>query len=187
MRLFVAINLPLQLRQALHDAAAPLREAAPWISWVPVDRLHITVKFIGEQPDEIVGPLAATLGETLAGHGVLDLHTRAIGGFPNFRRPTVVWLGVDPHPRLELLHHDVEVACERHGIDVEGRPFRPHLTLGRVPRRPDIETARALADARRRITFRREIRVESVDLMRSELRPEGALHSVVATGHLRTL
>lgn len=187
MRLFVAINLPLPLRHAVHEAAAPLRDAVPWISWVPAERLHITVKFIGDQPDEIAGPLAATLTDAAGRHGALDLQTRAIGAFPNFRRPSVVWLGVEPHPRLELLHHDVEVAFERHGIEVEGRPFRPHLTLGRVPRRPDPESARALADARRRITFRPEIRVESVDLMCSELRPEGARHAVVAAAPLRSV
>ena len=57
---------------------------------------------------------------------------QGIGAFPNFRRARVVWIGVEQEPRLELLHHDLELACEQEGFEVEGRPFRPHITLARV-------------------------------------------------------
>lgn len=187
MRLFVAINLPAGQREAIHGAAAPLRDAAPWVSWTPADRLHLTVKFIGERDDAEVPALQAALAEAAAPHMAMELEMRGVGAFPNFRRPHVVWLGVEPHPRLELLHHDIELACERVGIEVEGRPFKPHLTLGRIARgaRPgDRDALRSLAAARRLVTLRTEIRVDSVDLMRSDLRPQGAVHSLVAAAPL---
>ena len=181
----MAINLPAPVRDTVYEAASPLRDAAGWVSWTPRDKLHLTVKFIGEQPDAIVAAVARDLERTASRHAPIALGLGGIGAFPNFRRPHVVWVGVEPHPRLELLHHDVEQACERHGIDVEGRAFRPHLTLGRVGRRPDPEAVRSLARARRDVTFRTEIVVDSVDLMRSELRPEGARHTLVAAAPLR--
>ena len=187
MRLFVAINLPAEQRESIHRAAAPLRDGAPWVSWTPAERLHLTVKFIGERTESDVEAIGEALASATASHGPIDLAMRGVGAFPNFRRPHVVWLGVEPHPRLELLHHDIELACERLGIEVEGRPFRPHLTLGRIARgaqAADREALRSLAASRRLVTLRTEIRVDSVDLMRSELRSGGALHSLVAAAPL---
>jgi 2'-5' RNA ligase len=92
-----------------------------------------------------------------------------VGAFPNFRRARVVWMGVEHEARLELLHHDVEVACEALGFELEGRAFRPHLTLARVRDRTDVEELRALSRASKRIAFEEESPVESVDLMQSHL------------------
>jgi RNA 2',3'-cyclic 3'-phosphodiesterase len=184
VRLFVAINLPNVLQSQVYDATEALREAAPWVAWTPAAKLHLTVKFIGERDDGTVPALAEELARATAPHAPIDVSMGGIGAFPNFRRPHVVWMGVQPHPRLELLHHDVEQACERQGIDVEGRAFRPHLTLGRIGSRPDPDALRSLARARRHVTFRTEILVESVDLMRSELLPGGARHTLVAAAPL---
>ena len=87
-----------------------------------------------------------------------------IGAFPNFRRARVVWMGVAQDPRLELLHHDIEVACEAFGFEVEGRPFRPHLTLARVKQPLPEERVRALARAAKRIEYHTEFIVHSIDL-----------------------
>ena len=181
----MAVNLPLEQRQEIHAAAAPLRDVAPWVGWIPAEKLHMTIKFLGEQPEPAVEPMGVALRAAAREHAVIDLAGGGIGAFPNFRRPHVVWFGVEAHPRLELLHHDVEIACERLGVEVEGTTFRPHLTLGRIVRRPPVEARRALAAARRQVTYRTEIRVESIDLMQSELLPGGARHTLVAAAPLR--
>lgn len=181
----MAINLPEMVRAMVYEAALPLREAAAWVAWTPPEKLHLTVKFIGEREDAALPALAGELGRAAHAHTPIPLAMGGIGAFPNFRRPNVVWMGVEPHPRLELLHHDVEQACERLGIEVEGRAFRPHLTLGRIGRRPEAEALRALARARRHVTFRTEISVDALDLMRSDLLPEGARHTLVVAAPLR--
>ena len=109
-----------------------------------------------------------------------------MGAFPNFRRARVVWMGVEQDPRLELLHHDVEVACETLGFEVDGRPFRPHLTLARVKDRLPEERARALSRAARRVDFNADVVVRSLDLMRSELGPGGSTYSTIASAPLRS-
>ena len=185
VRLFVAINLPEAVKDMVHEATGPLRESAPWVAWTPAAKLHLTVKFIGDREDTAVPALAEEIASAVSPHAPIELSMGGIGAFPNLRRAHVVWMGIEPHPRLELLHHDVEQACERQGIEVEGRPFRPHLTLGRIARRPDPDALRELARARRHVTLRTEIRVDSVDLMRSELRPDGARHTLVAAAPLR--
>ena len=145
MRLFLAINFPQAARREIADATAPLRECAPELGWTTEDRLHLTLKFLGEQAESRVEAFAATLAGTVVQHRELNMTVGGIGAFPNFRRARVVWLGVGQDPRLELLHHDVEVECEKLGFEVEGRPFRPHLTLARVRQPLAAERARVLS------------------------------------------
>lgn len=185
MRLFVAINLAPTLRDAAHAAAAELREVLPGAGWVPPERLHLTVKFLDEQPESRVDELARALGRAAARHAPMSLRLEGAGAFPNLRRPRVVWIGVAPDPRLELLHHDVEEHLATLGVEVEGRPFRPHLTLGRLRAPASPDQVRALAQAARRVRFREESLVESLDLMHSVPGRGGPRYDRLAAAPLR--
>jgi 2'-5' RNA ligase len=102
------------------------------------------------------------------------MHVREVGAFPNVRRARVVWSGVEQEPRLELLHHDLELACEESGFEVEGRPFRPHITLARVRAPLPEERLRALARAARAARLSATMVVEGITLFESTLAPAGA-------------
>lgn len=169
MRLFLAINLDPSVRRAILDATAPLRTAAPTLSWVDDTRLHLTLKFLGEQPEGVVEPLARSVGEVARRHKQFSIRIGEVAAFPNFRRARVVWMGIDRDPRLELLHHDIEVACEALGFVLDGRAFRPHLTLARVKgrERTDTDELRRLSRASKRVDFEEEAGVEAIDLMKS--------------------
>ena len=169
MRLFLAINLDPAVRRAVVDATGPLRAAAPSLSWVDETRMHLTLKFLGDQPEEIVPVLRDTLCEVAHRHRQFTMQLGEVGAFPNFRRARVVWMGIHRDPRLELLHHDVELACETHGLELEGRAFRPHLTLARVKDRTDVEELRKLSRASKKVDFEEESAVQSIDLMKSTL------------------
>jgi 2'-5' RNA ligase len=186
VRLFLAINLPPAVRHAIVEAAAPLREAAPTLPWVDAEKLHLTVKFLGEQPEEMATAVADAMRSVAKRNRIVDVELGGVGAFPNFRRPRVVWLGVSPEPKLELLHHDVEAACEALGVPVEGRPFRPHLTLSRVrPRSLDGVSLKQLARVARLVTYVEEVVINSIDLMESELTTKGAKYHLVASHPLR--
>ena len=184
MRLFLAINLPDDARAALDHETRPLREAAPGLKWVAAERVHLTVRFLGEQPLERLAAIRGAIDEATARHGEVPLALGGLGAFPNFRRARVVWLGVAPDPRLELLHHDVEDACVRLGLEPEGRPFRPHITLARVPQGAREEELRALHRLVRSFHFEQVIEVLSVDLMVSELAPDGPRYRILHTSPL---
>jgi 2'-5' RNA ligase len=109
-----------------------------------------------------------------------------IGAFPNFRRARVVWMGVNPDPRLELLHHDIEVAFEAVGCELEGRPFRPHLTLARVRDALPVERMRELWRAAKRIRYSTEFIVRSVELMQSDLSSSGPRYTTLVSAPLRS-
>ena len=164
-----------------------MRECAPELAWIAEPLLHLTLKFLGEQPPERVDDIKAALAGVAGRHRELLMTLGGIGAFPNFRRARVVWIGVGQDPRLELLHHDVEVACEGLGFEVEGRPFRPHLTLARV-RQPLVEErARALSREAKRIAYHTEFVVHSIDLMRSDLSAEGPSYTTLVPAALRSI
>ena len=184
--MFLAINLPSDVRRDIVSATAPMRDSAPELSWVDETRLHLTLKFFDDQPAETADAIGATTARVAEGHREMAMRLAGIGAFPNFRRSRIVWMGVEQDPRLELLHHDIEVACETLGFEVEGRPFRPHLTLARVKQPLSEERARALSRAARRVDFDTEVVVQSLDLMRSELGPGGSRYSTLASAPLRS-
>ena len=167
------------------EATTPLREVAPALSWIGEANLHLTVKFLGEQPPEAAPQVSVALRDVAVRHRAVAVELGGVGAFPNFRRPRVVWLGVSPDPKLELLHHDVEAAAAELGFEMDVRPFRPHLTLARVkPRAADVQTLRDLARAARQIHFTEELFVESIDLMQSDLSSAGTRYRVLASAPL---
>jgi RNA 2',3'-cyclic 3'-phosphodiesterase len=184
-RLYLAINLSDDVRAAVFEATAPLRRAAPTMRWVPPEHLHLTMKFLGATASEVSEPLIDVLSVVAAGHATFAMEIAGLGAFPNLRRPRVVWLGVTADPRLELLHNAVETCCATLGHAIDGRVFRPHLTLGRAPGGADggadPDTAAALRVAARSVRLRESSPVGAVDLMRSELSRGGVRYSVLAS------
>ena len=170
MRLFLAINLPADVRREILGATAALRATAPALSWVEESKLHLTLKFLGEQDESVVERVARAVDLVAYGHRAFDMRLGGIGAFPGFRRARVIWMGIAGEPKLELLHHDVEVACEELGFEVEGRAFRPHLTLARAADRVrDEDTMRRLSRAAKQVDYAVDVRVGSLDVMRSDL------------------
>ena len=181
MRLFIALNLPDQVRRALWSTTAPLRDSGLPIKWVGPEGIHLTVKFLGEVPDEREADLRAALGRAAAGPGGARPLPLAIGGFgvfPDSRRPAVVWVGVGPDPALELLQHRIEQEFAGLGFPKEARAFRPHLTLGRATRRARPQDFLGLERALASLRFEETVQVPSVDLMQSTLQPGGSVYQV---------
>jgi RNA 2',3'-cyclic 3'-phosphodiesterase len=174
MRLFFAIELGDELLDLLHATTAPLRAEAPELAWLEREKRHLTLKFLGDVDETAVPKLTAAADRAVARHRPLEMSVREIGAFPNFRRARVVWIGVEQEPRLELLHHDLEHACEGEGFEVEGRPFRPHITLARVRAPLPVERARGLARVARTVRVEATVPVKQITLFESTLAPSGA-------------
>ena len=179
MRLFVAANLDNALRQGVYESAERLREAAPRVAWVRRELLHMTLKFLGEQDAGLVPAFSAALRAVGAASEPVDIRIHGYGAFPNFREPRVVWIGGDLPRSLTVLAGAVDEACAAFGVEREQRPFRAHITLGRVHRPLAREEHRRLEQAAQE---RHEVlrwHVETVDLMRSELGRSGPTYTVV--------
>jgi RNA 2',3'-cyclic 3'-phosphodiesterase len=174
MRLFFAIELDGDVQDLLDAATASLRAEAPELAWLDREKRHLTLKFLGDVDEQSVSGLVDAADRVALAHGAMEMSVHEVGAFPNFRRARVVWIGVEQEPRLELLHHDLELACEQVGFEVEGRPFRPHITLARVRAPLPVERMRALARVARTVRMRAMVPVEQITLFESTLAPAGA-------------
>jgi 2'-5' RNA ligase len=176
--LFVALNLPDEVRRALWAAAAPVRELGLPLKWVRPEGVHVTLKFLGEVPDEREPELRAALGRAVAGGRALRLVVDGFGAFPGFARPRVVWAGLAPDPALEALQHRVEDEFVPLGFPPDNRPFRPHLTLGRAARDARPRPCDGLEQTLLGLRHQESTLVATVDLMQSVLQSGGAVYRI---------
>jgi len=186
MRLFLAIELADDVQDLLDAATASLRAEAPELAWLDREKRHLTLKFLGDVDAQSLAGLADAADRAAARHSAMEMSVHEVGAFPNFRRARVVWIGVEQERRLELLHHDLELACESARFEVEGRPFRPHITLARVRNPLPADRMKAFARVARWVRVRATVPVERITLFESTLAPSGAryrrLHSAILGG-----
>ncbi|MDX2183512.1 MAG: RNA 2',3'-cyclic phosphodiesterase [Gemmatimonadaceae bacterium] len=179
-RLFVAVPLPPVVADALHAATAPLRAAAPSARWIEPEALHCTVRYLGPTDASRVADVVAAMTATVASARPLALEIRQFGAFPAWSRARVVWIGLTPDPKFELLHHDLETALMARGWEVEGRIFRPHITLARVET-PDV--AAPIRTAARGLRVRVPITVDHLALMQAGGESSGRRYAYVHSAH----
>lgn len=159
VRIFCAVELPEDARARVAAHVAQLREAAQEeaaaplkISWERAEKLHLTLKFLGEIEAERVEALTRAANRAAAGVGKFELSLREAGVFPPHGNPRVLWLGLhDATNRLAELQGRLEAECERENFPREPRPFRPHLTIARV--RAADAAARRVARLHRETEF----------------------------------
>jgi 2'-5' RNA ligase len=130
MRLFVALELPEATRAALRDLMARLEPLARGARWVRAEGMHLTVKFIGEFPEEKLPALREALSRVRSAEPA-RMKFRGLGCFPNDRRPRVLWAGVEASASLAALAAEVDAALAPLGVARESRAYVPHLTLAR--------------------------------------------------------
>lgn len=130
MRLFAAIEIPDDLKEALRSFTGLLRPTAT-IGWSPLDNLHITTKFIGEWPEPRLDQMQRTLA-ALPVNGAIEITVKGLGWFPNARHPRIFWAGVAGGEPLHALARTTEQAVARLGVPIEERVYSPHLTLARI-------------------------------------------------------
>jgi RNA 2',3'-cyclic 3'-phosphodiesterase len=138
MRLFVALELREDVRQAVRELIARLNPLGKGARWVRPEGMHITLKFIGDTDAKNLDAIRAALAPIHSQQPV-EMYFRGVGFFPDGRRPRVAWCGIEASANLAKLAADIESALEPLGIERESRDFAPHLTLARFnpPSRAD--------------------------------------------------
>ncbi len=132
MRLFVAIDIPDEIRQRIARYVEGVRGFAPDARWVKPDTFHVTLKFLGETKPETVDELKRALSEIR--HDKFDIHFANSGFFPTARNARVFWAGVEAPEFLPQLAAKVDESCSRFGFERERNELKPHLTLARAGR-----------------------------------------------------
>ncbi len=172
MRTFVAVFPPPEVREALFRAASDLPESKDF-RLVGQEKIHLTLKFLGEIKEEL-DLVKRALQPIRERHEPFEVSTSGFGAFPSSKRARILWSGVEEgSERLRALAKDVEDLLEPAGFEREDRPYVPHLTLGRA-RRTTLDSAE-ISPPKLRFT------VSGVELVESTSGKDGVTYSVLAT------
>lgn len=140
MRLFIAVNIPAEIKDKIEDIQRSLKRSGADVKWVEKDNLHLTLKFIGDVPEDKVLLIASELEPKLKGFGSFEIALSGIGLFPGPDFPRIIWLGItDKSGKLRELTSIIEEAALALGFEKELRGFSPHLTIGRVRSRTNVD------------------------------------------------
>ena len=185
IRTFIAIELDESIKDGLTKLQERLKGKVPRGSarWVRPKGIHLTLKFLGDVPADQIGEITRALERSCQGFAPFSLSCGGLGCFPNLKRPRVVWVGIQEETgTLAQLKKAIEENVAPLGYPTEKRKFSPHLTLGRVQKRASSGDRRRLGElvGASEIGMLGQMEVRSVNLIRSDLRPSGAVYTRLA-------
>lgn len=186
IRLFIAIELTQELKAVLTEIGKELEARIPprTVRWVKPAAMHLTLVFLGETPVSRLDAVKEAVATAVTRLPQTSFGVVGLGCFPNSRRPRVVWVGVDEAARnLPRIKKALDRELEPLGFKPEGRPFSPHLTLGRVDRRAGSQEAAELGRVVERATLHEvgRVKVTEIHLISSDLRPAGPIYTILAS------
>ena len=188
IRAFIAIELPAELRQQLARLQARLKtDSQPRIKWVNPDSIHLTLKFLGNIPTSDIDMIAQAMTDAAKRITPFHLETEALGTFPNLKRVQVVWVGLGGEvDKLKRLQQLVETKLTHLGFAAEQRLFKPHLTLARLGKEVPPGERQRLGELIAATSFEtgERVKVNSINLIRSQLTREGAIYSRISSAEL---
>ncbi len=179
MRLFVALDIPDEVRRALSNLIGKLEREGRGARWVRVEGMHLTLKFIGHVSPETAQRVQEEL-RAIRSAAPAEMNFRNVGFFPTARHPRVFWVGIEASPNLAELAAAIETRLEPLGIPREQRPFRPHLTLARFRSEEGLPRLRDALEKLSPFEFG-ATSVEEFHLYESRLKPGGAEYLRLAT------
>jgi RNA 2',3'-cyclic 3'-phosphodiesterase len=180
IRIFVAVPIPAEVRRRLGEIQARLVASGADVKWVPEANFHITMKFLGSVKPQLTGKVSSAVESAVEGVIPFDVRLSGVGAFPKPSRPSVAWVGIaSGRDELKSLARNVEDALQRIGFASEAREFSPHVTLGRVRSTWHVENLRDAIDELKEEDAGSFL-VESVAIMKSDLRPSGPLYTALA-------
>jgi RNA 2',3'-cyclic 3'-phosphodiesterase len=188
IRAFIAINISKEIEQRLKtissDLQKSLRGAA--VRWVPVENIHLTLKFLGDVSVSNLDLLKKVLESEAIGHVPFEFSVGDLGAFPSVRRPRVIWVDVQAPPELLALQRGIDHETDRLGYPREERPFSPHLTLGRVSRNATPDDLHKISEvlSNVKVGYVGTAKVSVVFLYRSDLNPSGAVYTAIHSAPL---
>ena len=189
IRSFVAIELPEEVKNRLVRLRGGLeRKEHAFVKWVEPGGIHLTLKFLGNISPELVTEITGAIKESSEGISPFRLELSGLGAFPNLRQPRVVWAGIyGDVDKLLRLQHNVDSALSSLGFAKEARPFTPHLTLARIKQGAPFTQLKNFGELVMSSNFEMgySFKVKTVDLMRSQLTPKGAIYTRISVMELR--
>jgi len=190
IRAFVAIEIPVLIQEDLIKQTSRLRQTLgdDLIRWVPVQNMHLTLKFLGDIAASHLDFLKQSVSQIASTAIAFDLQIRGFGSFPNSKLPRILWAGLYAPAVLNDLQRSVESASVKLGYKKEDRAFSPHLTLARVRQNLSTSQIQQIRNAIEQFQLGNigSARVDSIHLFKSDLAPAGATYTKLFSAGLQS-
>jgi RNA 2',3'-cyclic 3'-phosphodiesterase len=181
LRTFIALDFPPEIIQRIEEIIAYFRTQTPKdaLKWVSTNNLHLTIKFLGEIPEEKLDQVKAILTDSLRNKSEFNIEIEGLGMYPNKHNPRVVWLGINADDTLINLHQILDSALQAVDIEREKRAFSPHLTIARVRRQTKRNTIKEIGEilSQFKVDSLGKINVKEIVLYQSELTSKGPIYT----------
>ena len=175
LRLFIASPLPHEVEIELDRLLTLLRPKGPEVKWVQANNIHLTVKFLGDTEEKLVDKITGAIDDVVAGYPVFETAIDLVGGFPNLAQPRVIWVGgSQPIDEAARMARDIDRRMHELRFEKEKRPFKAHLTLGRVREGRSVAALAAYLE-----TFKLQpipLKLDRMVLFKSTLTPKGSTY-----------
>lgn len=179
IRVFIAIAIDEQARRLLATVQDELKKSGCRVGWVPPENIHLSLAFLGDVSGEQIVSLSQDLQALAPAMAPFKFSSSGVGYFGSERHPRVIWAGIaGPPPELVKLHSEITAILKKHNLASDDRPFKPHLTFGRIRSAQRIESLMKAIHAARDSAFGTVV-ADRFFLMRSELHPRGAQYTVL--------
>jgi 2'-5' RNA ligase len=183
MRTFIAVPITDECRKMLDHLQQDLRRYGGDVRWVAVSSIHLTLKFLGEVDPEIIPALEESLRSAVQRVRSFELRLRGLGSFPDQKNPRIIWSGIEGETEsLSRLHQSVEEVCATLGFAPENRVFHPHLTLGRVKGKRNLQPL--LDYIKIGSDLECGFKADHFNIYKSTLKPQGAVYTILKTINL---
>ncbi len=186
IRLFLAFELPPEIREQIEEISRDLRKSGLPARWVKVENIHLTIVFLGSIEENVVEDLKKTVGSVARGFTGATVKLSGVGVFPNSRKPRVLWIGLDGDREwLSRLRDKLQEALTVFGLREEKRPFQAHLTLGRFKDRLDNDEGLKTVLERYHDITSELYSLDELVLFKSDLKPSGPVYTKMASWPLK--
>ncbi|HSH51468.1 MAG TPA: RNA 2',3'-cyclic phosphodiesterase [Bacteroidales bacterium] len=177
-RTFIAVKIPVskQTAEKIQDIKSELQNEK--IKWVEIFNMHITLFFVGNTDEKLIQNISFHLNDLLKSKKSFILKGKGIGVFKNLNNPLVLWLGIEESEYLEHLKLEIDRMMEKLGFEIEGRKFKPHLTLGRIKYLNDKRKFKNVLNNYEEIDFQ-DFDIDKIFFYESKLTPDGPVYKVI--------
>jgi 2'-5' RNA ligase len=186
IRTFIAISLTPELKSELDKMIRELKSLSRGVRWIKTDSIHLTLKFLGNLNIEQLGKVFDGMDiAKVKFPGTFSIDVKNTGCFPSLKRPRVLWVGVTGEEiyKLQSLQGNIESSLRDHGFAVEDRKYSPHLTVARIKFAEQLDT---FLEKFSHYPFPAiKLPIREVHVMRSDLKPDGAVYSIQKTYKLK--
>jgi len=167
LRIFIAALIPQEIKFEIKKYVDEIKPNWEGVKWESHEKLHVTLKFLGEVEESKVEEIANALRSPLRVYSPFEMVISRFGGFPNLKNPRVLFIALSENEGLLKLYNEVEEKLEALGFKREARSFLPHITVGRIKGRSRLKGPLPVP---RHVSFF----ISEVAIMKSVLGPEGS-------------